>query len=110
MKQENFEKSIAYKLYFGLYDQETHKQEIRTVDALQIIADYIASNFGGGTVYSGFGCYRHEDGSTVQEPSLIVEMVDVSFDDIEKMHREIKFILNQESVLVTVSELKYQFA
>ena len=110
MKPEKFETAVSYKLYFGLYDQKTKKQEIKTADALQIIADYIAANFEGGTVYSGFGCYRHEDGSTVQEPSLIVEMVDVKFDEIEKMHQEIKYILNQESVLVTVSELKYQFA
>ena len=110
MKKENFENSVVYKLYFGLFDQKSHKQEIRTEDALQIIADYIASNFDGGTVYSGFGCYRHEDGSTVQEPSLIVEMLDCKYDDIEKMLSEIKFILNQESVLITESELKYQFA
>ena len=110
MKQENFENTIEYKVYFGLFDQKSKKQEIKTADAVQIIADYIASKFDGGTVYSGYGMYRHEDGSTVQEPSLIVELLGVSFDEVSEMISEIKFILNQESVMISEQELRFQFA
>jgi len=110
MKPENFETTVEYKVYFGLFDQLTHKQEIRTADALEMVSDYIASHFSGATVYSGYGVYRHEDGSTVKEPSLIVELLDVKFDDVANMINEIKYGLNQESVLVSETETKYQFA
>lgn len=110
MKEEKFETTLEYKVYFGLFDQKSHKQEIRTADALEMVSDYIANHFSGATVYSGYGVYKHEDGSTVKEPSIIVELLDVKFDDVSNMVSEIKFGLNQESVLVSVSETKFQFA
>lgn len=106
---ENFESALAYRIYFGLFDQLSHKQEIRTEDALNIISDYLAANFDGATVFSGYGIYKHDDGTTVQEPSLIIELLDTDYEIIQKMISEIKFILNQESVLISVSELKYSF-
>ena len=108
--KEKFETTLEYKVYFGLFDQLTHKQEIRTADALEMVSDYIANHFSGATVYSGYGVYRHEDGSTVKEPSLIVELLDVKFDDVVNMINEIKYGLNQESVLISEAEIKYQFA
>lgn len=107
--KEKFETTVEYKVYFGLFDQETHKQEIRTEDALEMVSDYLANHFAGATVYSGYGVYRHDDGSTVKEPSLIVELLDVELDDVANMIAEIKYGLNQESVLISETETKYQF-
>lgn len=91
-----------YKVYIGLNDQETKKQEIDTETAMIKVSEYLANHFEGATVYNGIGVYKHNNGTVVRENSLIIELVFVSNEDVMKMINHFRVIFNQESVMKIV--------
>lgn len=95
-----FENLALYRLFVGLNDQKEKKQLLDTEYCLNVVNEYIWNNFGGGTVYSGFGVYKHADGTVVREKSLIIELFYVTDDDVKKFVEHLKKMLNQESVTV----------
>ena len=105
-----FESLSLYRLFVGLNDQKTKKQEIKTVDAMRIVNEYIWANFGGGTVYSGFGVYKHDDGTVVREKSIIIELFYIDDSSVELFVEHLKKVLNQESVTVIKQEANITFA
>ena len=96
----NFENLSVYRLFVGLNDQKEKIQLIETEDALRVVNEYIWANFGGGTVYEGFGVYKHEDGTVVREKSVIVELFYITDDEVELFVEHLKDVLNQESITV----------
>jgi len=88
-----------YKVYLGLNDQETKKQEIDTETAMIKVSEYLADHFEGATVYNGIGVYKHNDGTVVRENSLIIELVYVEDQDVDKMINQFRVVFNQESVM-----------
>lgn len=88
-----------YKVYIGLNDQKTKKQEITTEKALIDVSEYLADHFEGATVYNGIGVYKHNDGKVVRENSLIIELIFVSDTDVMKMINHFRVIFNQESIM-----------
>lgn len=109
MKKEKFETGVVYEVTVGLFDQKTKKQEVNTADALKAVTQYVISHCGGGTITTGNGVYTHEDGSIVVEPSIIIKIVGAKFEQIGKLVEDIKVFLNQESVLVEMTEKQYCF-
>ena len=109
MNAEKFENGIVYEVTIGLFDQESKKQEISTPDALETVTRYVIDHCGGGTITTGNGVYTHEDGTIVVEPSIIVKIVGAKFEQIGKLVDDVKVFLNQESVLVEMTEKKYCF-
>ena len=88
-----------YKVYVGLNDQLTKKQEIETETAMVIVSEYLANHFEGATVYNGIGVYKHNDGTVVRENSLIIELVFVDDNTVNEMINHFREILNQESIM-----------
>lgn len=88
-----------YRVFVGLNDQVTKRQEIATDDALRMASEYLASHFEGATVFNGIGVYKHNDGTVVRENSLIIELVYVSDEDVNQMINEFRVVFNQESVM-----------
>ena len=88
-----------YKVYVGLNDQLTKKQEIETEKALIDVSEYLANHFEGATVYNGIGVYKHNDGTVVRENSLIIELVFVDDNMVNEMINHFRVIFNQESVM-----------
>ena len=109
MEISKFENGIVFEVTVGLFDQKSKKQEISTTDALQTITRYVIDHCGGGTITTGNGVYTHEDGTVVVEPSIIIKIVGVKFDDVGNLVEDIKIFLNQESVLVEMSGKSYCF-
>lgn len=105
----NFDNVVSYKIFLGLNDGESHKQEISTEDAMTMVSLYLASHFDGATVYNGIGVYRHEDGTIVRENSLIIELVYVTEFMVESLVKHCQTILNQESVMIMRTESAVQF-
>ena len=96
-----FENVSMFRVALGLNDQVSKKQEIRTTDAYEIVAQYCADHFGGATVTMSKGIYKHNDGITVvKEETIVIDLVYVTVDDIESMVNHFKQIFNQESVMV----------
>lgn len=96
-----------YTMMVGLNDGETHVQQISTVEAYKVVLNCIKPYVKGATISEAFGYYIHDDGTTVTEKSLRVEIL--FFDDansrskVEKMMDSIKIALNQESIALTYS-------
>lgn len=105
-----FENLSLYRLFVGLNDQKSKKQEIATEDAMRIVNEYIWANFGGGTVYSGFGVYKHDDGTVVREKSIIIELFYIDDNSVQLFVNHLKEVLNQESITVIKQEANITFA
>jgi hypothetical protein len=98
-------------LYVGLFDQHSHVQKFTTLEAFKIVDSLILARFGGATISESHGIYKHNDGSTVIEPSLRIELVHEDSEQplLDSLVQDIKLILNQESILVTRQEMHVSF-
>ena len=105
----NFDNTVSYKVFVGLNDRESKKQEIPTEDAMSLVSFYLASHFDGATVYPAVGVYRHEDGTIVRESSLVIELVFVSEFMVESLVQHCQKTLNQESIMIMRTECGIQF-
>lgn len=86
-----------YTLYIGLNDKESKAQEISTLDAYKMIGALV----GDCTIQEARGLYTHQDGTTVLENTLIVQIIDFSGEmDVAPVVETIKTALNQESIAV----------
>ena len=90
--------NIEYKMYIGLNDKDTHKQDIGTDYAIGLVCLY----FECCTIQEVTGCYKRE-----QENSLIVTVIDNEHKrpDIKRAVENLKYLLNQECILLTETEL-----
>lgn len=67
-----------YTLNIGLFDRDIRRQRISTVEAYKIVENIITDKLSGGSIFEGRGVYRHDNGSIVIEPSLMVELYDTT--------------------------------
>ena len=88
-----------YKIYIGLNDQQTKKQEIETETALIKVSKYLADHFEGATAYNAIGIYKHDNGEIVRENSIVIELVFVNDQDVMTMIDHFRVVFNQESVM-----------
>lgn len=96
-----------YNIYIGMFDKDTKKQEISSQDFFNTVRKVLRQlSFDNYTIYKCKGHYKHEDGTIVCEPSLIVEIIinyELFTDDIKNMLCK---ELNQESVLITKQSIE----
>ena len=94
-------------LYIGLNDKASKMQEISTLDAYKVVGHIVGRDC---TITEGRGIYTHEDGTIVQEVSLVVEILDfdasVSREWIADRCAELKQALNQEAIAVQEQEVQ----
>ena len=89
---------MYYKLFIGLNDQHTKKQETATENAVSIVSRYAVERFGGVTISTARGVYTHENGDTIEENTIIVEVFGVPRTLVEAFADDMKRIFNQESI------------
>lgn len=94
-----------FTLYLGLNDKDTKKQEVKTEDAYKVVSTLIAHDFGGGTIYEARGVYTHEDGQTVEEKTLRIELLFTTLEKVRALVATLKKAFNQESVAVQREEI-----
>lgn len=100
-------KVIMYKLYVGLNDKDTKKQEIPTEKAMDIICKCLAKQgIYGMTENLENGRYIHKDGTITMEKSWVIEMFFVERVQIINAISDIKTLLNQEAVVLCEKEVK----
>lgn len=95
-----------FTIYLGLNDQITKRQEIETVNAYKIVSNMIAASFGGGSIYSGTGIYKHDDGTIVEENNLKIELLFVDRSDVLIFCQDLKKVFNQESVALQYDKIE----
>ena len=98
-----------YTLYVGLFDKETKRQEITTLDAYKITANIFKVTTGGATITEAVGVYTYDDGDIVIEPSLRCEIFGADSEQVYAAVKQIKVALNQESVVMEESEVNSRF-
>ena len=102
-----------YTLVLGLFDKDTKKQEIGTVEATKKVQRVVTSYIGFGTISDAQGIYTHVNGEMVIEPSIRIEVLateDFINDSLIKEVAEVlKAEFNQESILFQKVETKADF-
>lgn len=81
-------------LYVGLKDKNTKKQEVTTSKAKNIIINVC----GDCTLSDSIGAYTHEDGTTIKEKTIRVELLFKTSKEVKRMAQSIKEKLNQETI------------
>ena len=87
-------KLLRHTLIVGLNDKDTKKQVCNRQRAKNIIMDIV----GDCTISDATGHYTHEDGSTVNEKSIKVELLFKADNQVIDYAKRIKQELNQESI------------
>lgn len=64
-------------------------------------------HFDGGSIYEARWFYKHDDGTMVVEPSLLVNVMTTV--DVGLFIGEVKRVLNQESVYVEKQNVETSF-
>lgn len=95
-----------FTITMGLFDKDTKKQEISTLDAYKICINYLMSITDGATITEGKGIYKHDDGEVVIEPSFIISISFIEKATAIEIVKQLKILFNQESIVLaeTVKE------
>ena len=94
-----------YNLTIGLNDKNTKTQLIKTPQAIKIIKNTLLDYTDGYTILSATGGYKHHDNTKITEKSIRVELLFTSDDAVKSIVKQLKQLLNQESIAVAIQEI-----
>ena len=97
------------RIYIGLNDGETKKQEYETGHYLDILKEVCRENRVAFSVDIEEGGYYHEDGTYTEETSLVLLLIDADPDKVQTIANEMCARFHQESVLVTEDRIDGRF-
>lgn len=101
---------IKYNIYLGLNDKDTLKQKIDTSKAKkEVYKILLKNNIKGYTIYNVNGVFTNEKNEITREKTLKIEVLDIKKDDILKSIKELKKVLNQESILLEEEKKEISF-
>lgn len=93
----------------GLFDKDSKQLEIDSANAQALLNNEVARRFDGATVYSADGVYKHNNGETVREPSLRVELCYTTREAAVELCKWAKAAFNQESVMLEAVQEECDF-
>ncbi len=94
------------KIYVGLNDSETLKQEHETETYISVLK-HVCSQYHVPFSFSVVeGGYMHEDGRYTQEQTLVVSMIDVNNETVNEIAKDLCVFFRQESVLITEGRIR----
>lgn len=97
-----------YTLYIGLNDSVTG-EDYDPVEAAEWVDEIVLKYTGGLTRYNADGAYTYDDGNIAHEQSLVYYLTDVSYEDVHKICDEVKDLLHQSSILISIGKPKIEF-
>ena len=100
---------LETKIYIGLNDSETLKQEHDTSKYVNILKHVCYSYHVPFSFAVQQGGYLHENGDYTEEVSLMLTLIDVPKETINEIAGDLCAFFHQESVLITESEVKAYF-
>lgn len=98
-----------YQLTIGLNDRQTKQQKFTVEEAHQKLNLILLNHFNiyAFTMIDCFGCYKHDNGEIVQEPSIRLEIATDSNENakITSLIKALKHrrMFNQESIMLKKS-------
>jgi hypothetical protein len=101
---------IKYNIYVGLNDRQLLKQVIDSTKARNIVYKALLnSGIVAYTIYGVSGVFTNEIGKITREKTLKIEILDTKKCKVLKAIKEIKKLLNQESVLLEMEKKDISF-
>lgn len=94
-----------FTLYVGLNDKDTKKQEISTSEAENLVNYVLLNHVEGATIFQAKGIYKHENGMSVVENTLRIELLFTDVETVKKIVEILKDLLNQESIAVQIETI-----
>lgn len=101
--------TLETKIYVGLNDSETKKQEHDTklyVNVLKQVCRHYQVAFSISLQQGG---YMHEDGEYTEELTIVISLIDVKKELINEIAKELCVLFHQESVMITEDHVKTYF-
>lgn len=90
----------VYRMYMGLLDKDSHRQEVSDAEAMEIFRGIILRNFDGATVWKSQGVYTHANGVQVSENTLVCELMDTTLEKVTDVIEVLCGVFNQESIML----------
>ncbi len=92
---------IETKIYVGLNDGKTLKQEHELSAYVSVLKNVCKSYRVPFSVSLSQGGYMHENGQYTEELTLVISMIDVDRKLVNEIAKDLCVFFNQESVLIT---------
>ena len=96
-------KTVQTQIYVGLNDSQTHEQKFDTKKYVEILKNVCKSYHVAFSLHTVSGGYFHEDGSYVDENTLVLSLLDIDENTVMEIAKDLCAFFNQESVMVTGS-------
>ena len=97
---------LKFTVIAGLNDKDTKKQEITTEEAISKIVKVLKlAEVEGATLTEAKGLYIHEDGTAIFENSIKIELLFITEETAKGICKLLKSVLNQEAVVLEITEL-----
>ena len=96
-------------VYVGLNDADTHRQESGTEKYISILKTVCRAYSVAFSFHTVSGGYFHEDGSYVEENTLVLTLMDAEDETIEEIAKDLCAFFHQESVMVTNAAAEVYF-
>ena len=97
------------KIYIGLNDAQTMRQEHETERYIEILKNVCRNYHVAFSFMIAQGGYFHTDGQYTQEHSLILSLIDAQTDTVNEMAKDLCVFFHQESVLITEDQVRAYF-
>ena len=94
------------KIYVGLNDSETLKQEFETSKYVSILKSVCKNYRIPFSVSFAQGGYMHENGMYTEERTLVISLIDADKNIINEVARDLCVFFHQESVLITEDRIR----
>lgn len=102
---ETERRETEYRIYVGLNDAVTKEQRFDSEKYVSLLKRVCYSYHVPFSFALQEGGYFHEDGTYVQERSLVISLIGVGRDTVLEIARDLCAFFRQESVLVTAGEV-----
>lgn len=96
-------------LYIGLNDADTHEQKFDTDVYYKILRHVCRQYHVAVSVSLNNGSYFHEDGTYVEEQTLVLTMMGVPEETVREIAKDLCTFFNQESILVSYTDCETHF-
>ena len=93
---------LEARIYVGLHDKDSHEQRHDTETCKSVLKEVCKSYQTPFSLQVIEGGYYHDDGTWVEENTLLVTLIGAPRIKIYRIAKELCNVFNQESVLITV--------
>ena len=101
--------SVEYQIYIGCNDVSLHGEVVTRETLTQMVVRFFTDRQIDFSLVPTKGGFLHDDGWYSVEDTLCINIIGSSEDDIIKLGKSIKMIMNQECVLIVKNDLQTEF-